>query len=51
MMAVSSVPDNGIPPMYPFHRIRDHMQVLDVRYSDPDNPASAVASMLVRIPQ
>ncbi len=49
MMAVSSTPDNGLPPMYPFRRIRDHMQVLDVRYSDPGNPASAVASMLARV--
>ena len=49
MMAVESLPAKGFPPMYPFERIKDDMEVLYVRHTKPADPGSPVLAMLARL--
>jgi len=50
MMSVQSRPSMGNPPMYPFYRVKDDMQVLSVQYLSENSDDNRVASMLVRYP-
>ncbi|MGR8946533.1 MAG: hypothetical protein ACU84Q_00700 [Gammaproteobacteria bacterium] len=49
MMAVSSVPPSEYPAMYPFHRIRRTMQVLDVSFFETDVKKGTVSTMLATV--
>ena len=47
MMAVSSVPPSEFPAMYPFHRIKHDMHVLDVSFFEGETKKGTVSTMLV----
>ncbi len=49
MVAAQSSPPSGYPPMYPYHRITEHMDVLQVSYFDEhDQSDYTVLTMLAK---
>ena len=47
MMSVASHPPSEFPPMYPFYRVQNTMEVLDVAFFDNERKKGTVRSMLV----
>jgi len=46
MLAFRSFPDNGVPPMFPYQRLRSNLQILDVAESDLGNGKRVVRALL-----
>lgn len=50
MVAMTTVPPNGLPPMYPYRQLEHELEVLRVARANAQDDSSAVMAMLARVP-
>ncbi|MGD9600913.1 MAG: hypothetical protein AB7O21_07095 [Gammaproteobacteria bacterium] len=48
MVAFRNFPDNGLPPMFPYERLRDSLRVIDAAESEVGNGRRTVRALLAR---
>ena len=49
LVAATQWPPTDYPPMYPYARISDRLEVLEVTLWDPRQPRGAVLTMLAKV--